>query len=428
MGSVALAQVGCGGMGLRHVYGLIEAKAHGLAPVDLVALCDMNESAAQYVAREAERGLGRRPRVYTDFDTMLARETALDAVNIVTDTRMHHVFALKAFQMGKHVAVEKPMGLTVRACRRMVEGARAARRVLSVSENFRRDPVMRLAKSVLDSGVVGMPRLLLDVAITGSRSVQQVAVWRHLKLRGGWVLEHGVHNADLTLYFMGAVERILAETQLWETVRFIESHREDERAREISRFYGHRVKEPIEEGDSFKPTAEDMALALLRFHSGALGQMSFSIASPGQDLQTNVIYGSEGSLELPRNRTGRPVRVQLLGRAGPMPEEELLAHADGFEIDDVTARLFGGEKRLTSYSLSFEEVDRKLIAIELEDFARAVLDDREPEVSGEAGLAAVALTYGILESGHLHRPVDVGMVVDGTVEAYQQEINQSIGL
>ncbi|MDP3061592.1 MAG: Gfo/Idh/MocA family oxidoreductase, partial [Chloroflexota bacterium] len=216
MAKLQLAQVGCGGMGLRHLYGLIELKQRGFDTYDLTALCDLHPEAAQHVASVAEQGLGSRPRIYTNYDEMLEKERGLDAVNVVTDTRAHHTFALKAFEAGVHVAVEKPMGVTVRACRRMIDGARRANKVLSISENYRRDPVNRLIRALLETGAVGDPRLILHTALGGGRTVQQVAAWRHAKLRGGYVLEYGVHDADLLLFFMGDVERVYAETHLWE--------------------------------------------------------------------------------------------------------------------------------------------------------------------------------------------------------------------
>ena len=44
----------------------------------------------------AQKGLGKRPTVYTDFDELLAKEDGLQAVDIVTDAARHHVIALKA--------------------------------------------------------------------------------------------------------------------------------------------------------------------------------------------------------------------------------------------------------------------------------------------------------------------------------------------
>ena len=303
-------------MGLRHVYGLAELRRCGFDTFALTALCDRHRSSAEHVAGVAEAELGLRPRTYTDFRAMLEAERGLDAVNIVTDTRMHHVFALDAFAAGLHVAVEKPMGITVRACLRMIEAARAAGRVLSVSENYRRDPMNRLTRSLLRSGAIGEPRLVINVATSGGRGVRQVVAWRHMKERGGLILEYGVHTSDLTLYFMGGVERVFAETHLWEKTRTMV-----ETAQPMQGFYDHRVKEDAEKSDTIKATAEDTGLALVRFASGAIGQTTYSDAAPGEPSDTDIIHGSEGSLRLPGSRTGRQVQATLSGGRAPVRQE-----------------------------------------------------------------------------------------------------------
>lgn len=193
------------------------------------------------------------------------------------------------------------MGVTVRACRRMIEGARRANKVLSISENYRRDPVNRFIRALLETRAVGDPRLILHTALGGGQTVQQVAAWRHAKLRGGYVLEYGVHDADRFLFFMGDVERVYAETHLWERKRYTSDM---PLAGHLRNFYGHRVKEAEEKGEAVECTAEDMALADIRFRSGAAGQLLMSIAMPGAPTHASMLYCSEGSLTLPGSRSG----------------------------------------------------------------------------------------------------------------------------
>ncbi len=422
MALLQLAQVGCGGQGVRHVYGLGVLRRHGFDTFELAALCDRHRSAAEHVAREAEAELGLRPRVYTDFQAMLEAERGLDAVNIVTDTRTHHVFALDAFDAGLHVAVEKPMGVTVRACLRMMEAASAAGRVLSVSENVRRDPMYRLARALLRGGTIGEPRLHVHATTSGSRAAEQLVAWWHMKDRGGWILEQGVHTSDLTLYLMGDVQRVFAETHLWEKDIKIS------RSAQSSELYAHRVREDIEEADTVEATAEDTALALVRFASGAIGQTTFSDAAPGEQSGGQVIYGSEGSMRLPSFRAGRPVRVTLSGGQSPVAEADLIAQVPDFRLDETTARMFGGRDRLSSYDAPIEETTRKTLAIELQDFADAITSGRKPEVAAAEGLDAVTLSYAILESGRLAAPVSFADVRGDRANAYQQSINEAVGL
>ena len=99
-----------------------------------------------------------------------------------------------------------------------------------------------------------------------------------------------------------------------------------------------------------------------------------------------------------------------------------------FRLDETTARLFGGRDKLHSYDFPIEETTRKILAIELQDFADAITTGRKPEVSAEEGLDAVALSYAILESGHLAQPVAFDGIRGDRINAYQQPINASVGL
>ena len=73
-------------------------------------------------------------------------------------------------------------------------------------------------------------------------------------------------------------------------------------------------------------------------------------------------------------------------------------------------------------------VDATLIALELEDFAEAIRTGSRPEVTGQVGLEAVALTYAFLESGYTNEPVQFTDVVSERTNLYQQEINDHYGL
>ena len=422
MAGIRIAQVGCGGMGLRHLYGQVE-HSRVFGSFDLVALCDANRAAAEHVADEAEKAFGVRPAVYTDFGELLDRERP-EAVDIVTDAGTHHTLAVQAFEAGVHVGVEKPIALTVRAGLEIMAAAERSGRVLSVHENYRRDPMMRLVKAILESGALGEPRLLLDVSTRGTRSMPHTTAWRHLKHRGGYLLDYAVHNADLHMYFMGEIETVYAETALWETVRLVDGPE----LRSLADMYRHRVQEDIERAGSVEVDSEDMAVVVTRFMSGAIGQMTQTIAAPGEGIATDVLYCAEGSIRLPGARSGRPVIVTRADGDGPLPPEAALEMVPGFRLDDQTAPLFDGRRRLASYDLDSRQTDAKNIAIELEDFARSILDRRTPEVTGQIGLDAVALVYAILESGLARRPVSFAEIVEDRLNDYQTAANDHIGL
>jgi UDP-N-acetyl-2-amino-2-deoxyglucuronate dehydrogenase len=423
MQKLRMAQVGCGGMGLRHLHGQAELQ-RVFGSVDLVAVCDRNISTAEHVASEAEKMLGTRPAVYSDFDELLDKEPELDGVDIVTEVGSHHTLAAKAFDAGVHVAMEKPLGLTVKACHQIIEAAERSGCVLSVSENYRRDPMNLLVKALIDSGSLGQPRLMIDVSTRGSEYMPHSTAWRHIKLRGGALLDYGVHDADMFMFLMGEPERIYAETDLFQRTRKTGDAAMNERMRQM---YAHRVADDTERGETIETSSEDVALASVRFKSGALGTFVHSLAAPGKSGAMEVLYCSEGSINLPGARTGNPVKVTRIDQSRALSKADVLALVPDFELDDLTATFFGGS-RLSSYDLPFGQSDAKLIALELQDLVNAVTTGSEVAVPGKLGLDAVALVYSILESGQAQMPVAFADVVNGDVADYQQEIDDHAGL
>src|SRR5690606_28193873 len=113
------------------------------------------------------------------------------ALDVTAAPLLHPRLAIEAFAAGLHVLVEKPIALTVRGGREMVVAAVRAARVLAVAENYRRDPVNRLAKSLIDSGAIGSPYLAIQASSGwGERVV--ITAWRHLRSAGGIAVDMGV--------------------------------------------------------------------------------------------------------------------------------------------------------------------------------------------------------------------------------------------
>ena len=155
MDKIRLALVGCGGMGTRHLYGLGELAKTPFDNVDLVAVCDIRRDNAELAATEAEKLVGQRPAVFTDLETMHREVADLMAVDVVVDPSVHHAVVCQALDLGLHVMVEKPMAITVKGCQQMIEAAKRNKRILSVAENYRRDPSARLVHHLLEQGAIG---------------------------------------------------------------------------------------------------------------------------------------------------------------------------------------------------------------------------------------------------------------------------------
>jgi predicted dehydrogenase len=413
-------------MGLRHLHGLAELRRLGLSSFDLIAVCDTRPQAAARAADMAETLLGRRPDICSTIDDLLRGPTVrlLDAVDLVTDAGTHHSLGVTALAAGKHLLCEKPLGVTVRACRLLVDAATAAGAVLATAENYRRDPINRLVAALVQGGAIGRPFMALQESVGGGRAVT-ITPWRHQKDRGGIVIDMGVHYTDLWRYVLGPIERISGRTALFEPLRYPAPMRAS-----MAVFYGAMSsRAPVH------ATAEDTAAGQVTFANGALGHWLLSVAGHGEGYFARRFYGSDGSIQAPADRTGRPVlyagaaHAQGRGADGyrSLDEAAVRSLVPTFRLDDPTARVFGAPL-LASYVLPFEEIDRKLLALEIEDFGRAIREGLAPEVDGVGGLEAVAAVYAFFESSALGREVTFDEVAAGAVARYQHDVDLALGI
>jgi predicted dehydrogenase len=421
MAKIPMAIVGCGGMGGRHLLGLKELVDSSLDNVELVAACDLRADNANHLADEAEKLLGRRPAVFQDPGQMAATVPDLQLVDITTDAAAHHSVACAAFDLGLHVFCEKPLGLTVHACNRILAAQQRSGKLLSVAENYRRDPMSRLTRALLDAGAIGAPQLFMDISAGSGNSII-ITPWRHKKDSGGMLLDGGVHNADMMLYFMGDMSQVYARIALWEKTRV-----KPKGGGGVSGFYERWYGEMPE---SIEATAEDTVTAVINFKSGAMGQWTQSYAAHGRGFGHKVIYGSQGSLIPGGTRNGvSPVLKRDEGDeiSGPA----LLDLVPGFHLDTVTTALFNGD-RMASYDVPFPAADRKLLAIEFYEMGECILSHTPsgvpqrhstPEVDGLVGRRAVAMCYAAFESSALNRPVSLDEIEAEQVGSYEAEIN-----
>ena len=74
-------------------------------------------------------------------------------------------------------------------------------------------------------------------------------------------------------------------------------------------------------------------------------------------------------------------------------------------------------------------MDRKLIAVEYDDFGRGILGERPVEVDLEQGARSVAVSYAMLESGAAGgQPVAIDDVLAERITDYQDSIDEGLGL
>ena len=409
MDKIRLALVGCGGMGTRHLYGLGALAKTPFDNVELVAVCDLRRDNAELAAAEAQRLVGQRPAVFTELETMHREVADLMAVDVVVDPAAHHAVVCQALDLGLHVMVEKPMAITVKGCRQMIEAAQRNKRVLSVAENFRRDPSARLVHHLLAQGAIGRPYMAIFHSLAPQREVF-ITPWRHLKDRGGLLLDLGVHFTDLIRYQLGDIETAYGAVELATPVRH-----KPEAVNSPYAFYQTRFAEMDQHVTA---TAEDTSMALLRMESGIAVNWVVGLGGYGA-CSGELILGSEGVLQGFGTRGARARLQRADGTA--LDHAALVASAEEFVLEPLAEHFFPAR-------VADSDIDWKLLALEYFELAEAILNGREIEVDGVEGLKDVAAVYAIFESSRLGRAVQLSEIESGAVYAYQAEIDAALGI
>jgi predicted dehydrogenase len=382
--AVRLAMIGCGGMAGAHREGYQKLWEAGLREFRITATCDVDVARAEEMAEKVAQFQGERPKVYRDLDNLLSARSSFDAVDIVTVHRAHHTLAILCLEAGKPVIIEKPLAITLRAGKRMMEAAERTGQLLAVAENYRREPSQRAIRWAIGAGRIGEPRMLFwhDV---GHRVWYWG--WREHKEQagGGWSLDGGVHFADLFRFYLGDVTRLVALSKAYFPTRF-----RDEKSK----------------SDPIAVTVEDTTMALLEFANGVSGEWTSTNVARGQGFGRRVIYGSEGSLDL---------------------QDGLQAGEEKRSIKELTEEYMASLPPAEKERL-FPRGITETVATELWEFVQAVQGKAKVETDALEGYKAEAISIALYESAAIGQWVTMNEIENLQVEAYQAEINADLGL
>ncbi|OBZ16553.1 Gfo/Idh/MocA family protein [Bacillus sp. FJAT-26390] len=134
----------------------------------------------------------------------LIQRSDIDAVIIGVPNQFHAPLALQALAAGKHVLLEKPMGINGDAARQILKASQASDRVVMVGHQMRWESVPMQIKEQIDRGELGK----IYTAKTGWFRRKGIPGWgtwftQMDQSGGGPLIDIGVHMLDLALYLMG---------------------------------------------------------------------------------------------------------------------------------------------------------------------------------------------------------------------------------
>jgi len=286
---------------------------------------------------------------------------------VCTPHPAHSEPVIIAAEAGVHTLVEKPLASSLKDCDDMIAAARNSGVKLGMISQRRLYPPVQRVKAAIDDGRIGKP-ILGTVVMLGWRDA---AYYSSDPWRGKWVQEGGgvlvnqaPHQLDLLQWYLGPIDELFG--------------------------YWDNLNHPYIE-------VEDTAVATLRFKNGAIGSIVVSNSQkPGIHGKVQV-HGANGA----------SVGVQTDGGAMFIAGVTSVLEPP---INDLWT-VPGEEHLLTDWQAQdraiFEKVDasRYYHLLQIQDFLRAILEDRDPMVNGEEGRKTVEIFSAIYRSQRDGAPV-----------------------
>lgn len=341
--------------GRTHGFGIVGAgtiaatHAQSIAAIPAARLVAVTDVAPRPAAAFAQRhGCAAAP----DLDSLLARED-IDVVTVCVPSGLHAEVGVRAAAAGKHLVVEKPIDVSLAAADRLIAAARQAGVLLTVISQHIFDPGVIELRRLLDAGALG--ELVLGEASTKwhrSQGYYDSAAWRGTwALDGGALMNQGIHYADLLRWSMGPVAEVTA----------------------VCTTRTHQVE------------VEDVALAALRFASGAVGTLVASTAIFPGSAQRLEVNGTGGTVVI---EDGLIVRQALRG-----------------DPTEPSAPLVPAEPSQAGAAADPAALGVAAHVAQIADLLAAIDKDRQPLVTGESARDTLELICAVYESARDGRTV-----------------------
>jgi len=248
-----------------------------LGDVEVVALAGSSVDSAR--RRAAEWCVDR---AYGDYRDLIA-DPDVDVVHNTTPNHLHLEVSLAALTARKHVISDKPLSDSAAHSRALWDAARRAGVAHVVTFNYRGNPLVQQARSMVSGGELGPLCYVHGQYLQDWLADERVYSWRLDPARGGSssaLRDIGSHWCDLAEHVTGSrIEAVLAD--LGTVVA----------QREVSRAAGGTFSRAAGGGRrKVRIRSEDLATVLLRFRGGAKGCVAIGQVLPGHknDLQLEV--------------------------------------------------------------------------------------------------------------------------------------------
>lgn len=300
--------------------------------VEVTSICTSRRSSAEEAAKA--HGVARP---FWDFEAMCA-DPDIDIIDCGTRPVLRQKMVEAALANGKHVVNQIPFAISAEVGQHLRDAQQKAGVVGLVAASILGLPQLGLMKEMIDDGYVGeifQVNCRWDISLFNPAMPQFPWRWFADPAEGASVTRNqGSHMLHALLHLFGPIDSVIGQMDMY-------------------------LKEwDLGGGDIVHPSVDDTMSGLLRFKSGAMGQMSTSwIATDSPGFVIEVI-GRHGYLRLNSTRYPHPAAAQLVGaKANPyilptaqpinLPDRFLTVEGKLIEAEDSSqvismARLYRG--------------------------------------------------------------------------------------
>jgi len=345
-------------VGLIGLGGVAEAHLEGYQQVETIEVVAGSEIRSERLEKMAKKW---HLKGYLDYAEMLAKEE-LDIACVLTPARFHREVTEKAAESGVHVLCEKPLAVTRDDARAMIAICEKRGVQLGYGATWRFLPACRKAKEIIESGRLGRIMLLMETYV-GGRGFDHFRDAGPMHYPPGGpggggmgLVDHGIHLIDMFIWLTGSpVEAVFGRGNI-----------------------------------SGQPPATEYLTMILQ--NGAVGQLVYNEATIPCEMPYEGIFSWGGSWDINYNMTlgggweAKPQNFRVYGTKGAL-------------------RVFHYANKLFLYEEGKQEqirvLDRPMpgnFAMQMESFARAILEKKRPEATGRDGLLALEVALGAYRS------------------------------
>ena len=391
---INLAMVGCGGMAGAHLNGYQELLNKGETRFRIVAAVDEALGRAKDFAERIGGFSGQKVNAYENVAQLLNGENNLDGADICSPHGLHHVLGCELLNGGVNVLVEKPVGITVKASKKIIQTAKRKRLVAATAEQCRRAIGQRTIHWAFNDGLLGQPRMWWAVR-AGWSDPQNVPNWHwrvDRKLGGcGMVMDSGAHWVDTMRYWFGEVDSVYAR---------------------VEQIYDRPHNK---NGKLVNSAMEDFWTSIFNFKSGLVGTWSWTTSAPGKGFTQLTMSGTKGSII--DSDVFHPAAFQANGEC---------------QLVDGTSYNMPRLQELYLETLSRRKKDLLFpygitggVTLELWDFIDALSKGRAVEIDADEGLRSKAISEAVYESGKSGQVVKVADMLSGKIDGYQRDVDRA---